>query len=437
VALPRLTTSHPDLIRYEGTRAYVDLHPGQTEAMDATERFVFIYAGTGGGKTSFLPWWLEREIRRTADPRGGTNDYLAATASYDLFKLKFLPEMLKVFEQILRLARFWSGSKILELADPSGTFWAKTADSPMWGRIILRSAQAEGGLESSTARAVVLDECGMDDFRVDHWEAVQRRLSLSQGRVLGATTLYNRGWTKSEIWDRWRRGEKDYRVINFPSYMNPRFPRAEFERMEAILPRWKMNMFYRGLFDVPEGLIYQPFDSEIDVCDDFEIPADWPRWGALDFGGVNTGAICIAERPSDKHLFLAHEYLAGGKTTAQHAAHLLGWSCRGWWGGAASEDQWRREFAAAGMPVAPPLTPDVEVGIQSVYAVLAQHHLTVMRSCRRWLDEVGTYARKTDKAGQTTEAIQDKQKFHLMDCTRYLLGTIRRPAGEIQVVRLG
>jgi hypothetical protein len=219
--------------------------------------------------------------------------------------------------------------------------------------------------------------------------------------------------------------------------MNPRFPRAEFERMEAILPRWKMNMFYRGLFDVPEGLIYQPFDSEIDVCDDFEIPADWPRWGALDFGGVNTGAICIAERPVDKHLFLAHEYLAGGKTTAQHAAHLLGWSCRGWWGGAASEDQWRREFAAAGMPVAPPLTPDVEVGIQSVYAVLAQHHLTVMRSCRRWLDEVGTYARKTDKAGQPTEAIADKATFHLMDCTRYLLGTIRRPEGEIQVVRLG
>jgi hypothetical protein len=89
------------------------------------------------------------------------------------------------------------------------------------------------------------------------------------------------------------------------------------------------------------------------------------------------------------------------------------------------------------MPVAPPLTPDVEVGIQSVFAVLAQHHMTVFRDCRRWLDEVGTYARKTDKAGQPTEAIQDKQTFHLMDCTRYLLGTIRRPEGDIQVVRLG
>ena len=434
----RTAARRPDLVHIDGSQAFVDLHPGQAEAYHAPERFIFIYAGAQSGKTSFLPWWLEREIRLTADPSGVGNDYLAVTASYDLFKLKFLPEMLRVFEQVLRRGRFWSGPKLLELADPAdGRFWAKTVDKPMWGRIILRSAQSEGGLESSTARAAVLDECGMDEFRLEHWEAVQRRLSLAQGRVLGATTLYNLGWTKTEVYDRWRRSEPDYRVVNFPSYMNPAFPRSEYDRMEAILPRWKMNMFYRGQFDVPEGLIYQPFNTEIDTCDDFEIPATWPRYGGLDFGGVNTGGVCAAERPEDKHLFLCREYLAGGQTTRQHAGTLLSWSCRTWFGGAPSEDQWRREFSASGMPVIEPLTADLEVGIAAVYAVLAQHQMTVFRSCRRWLDEVGTYARKTDKSGQPTEQIADKQTFHLMDATRYLLGSIRRPAPGISVVRLG
>lgn len=438
MVLARTAALRPDLLHVDGAKAFVDLHPGQAEAYHAPERFIFIYAGAQSGKTSFLPWWLEREIRLTADPSGAGNDYLAVTASYDLFKLKFLPEMLRVFEHVLRRARFWSGPKILELIDPTeNRFWAKTVDSPMWGRIILRSAQAEGGLESATARAAVLDECGQDEFRLEHWEAVQRRLSLGLGRVLGATTLYNLGWTKTEIWDRWRRGETGYRVVNFPSYMNPAFPRAEFDRMEAILPRWKMNMFYRGLFDVPEGQIYAPFDTQVDTCDDFEIPASWPRYGGLDFGGVNTGAICIAERPEDKHLFLCREYLAGGATTAGHAGVLLRWSARQWFGGSPSEDQWRREFAAAGMPVVQPLTPDLEVGIAAVYAVLAEHNLTVLRSCKRWMDEVGTYARQTDKSGQPTDKIADKQTFHLMDATRYLLGSIRRPQAPVQVVRLG
>ena len=66
-------------------------------------------------------------------------------------------------------------------------------------RIVLRSANAEGGLESLTGKAAVLDECGQDDFTLEAWEAIQRRLSLSRGRVLGGTTPYNLGWLKTQI----------------------------------------------------------------------------------------------------------------------------------------------------------------------------------------------------------------------------------------------
>lgn len=430
------TTSQRDLARLDDEGGvHVRFHPGQERAWNSQARFVFIFAGTQGGKTSFIPWWLNREIDRTASPQG-ENDYLAATASYDLFKLKFLPEMRKVFEDYLHKGRYWSGSKVIELCDSKGVFWATTADDRMWGRIILRSAQAEGSLESATAKAAVLDECGQDEFRVEHWEAVQRRLSLNQGRVLGATTLYNRGWVKSQVYDPWRAGSKTVEVVSFPSYENPSFPREEYDRMALVLPKWKLNMFYRGEFDIPEGLIYQPFDSVVDTCDPFPIPADWLRWGGADFGGVNQAGVCFAERP-DGHLFLTQEYLEGNRTAKDHAVEMATWRCKRWWGGAPSEDQWRREFGACGLPILRPVTGDVEVGIDIVYGVMAEKSMTVFKSCTRWLDEVGTYSRKLDKAGQPTEVIAEKETFHLLDATRYVLGSIRRRGGKAKVVRLG
>src|SRR6476661_7239970 len=112
----------------------LNLHPGQARAWRSARRIIAVLAGTQSGKTSYLPWWLWREIGRK-----GAGDYLAVTGSYDLFKLKFLPTMREVFEHILRCGRYWASDRILELADPAtGKFRANRADDPMWGRIILR-----------------------------------------------------------------------------------------------------------------------------------------------------------------------------------------------------------------------------------------------------------------------------------------------------------
>ena len=132
----------PTLYRVEGGKVVLTPHYGQSKVWQSLARYVFMIAGTQGGKTSFGPWWLWRETQLR-----GQGDYIAATASYDLFKLKMLPEMRQVFEHTLGIGRYWSGDKVIELRDPTtGEFWADKADDEMWGRIILRSAAAEGGL---------------------------------------------------------------------------------------------------------------------------------------------------------------------------------------------------------------------------------------------------------------------------------------------------
>ena len=430
------TTSNTGLIKYEGETVYIDTHKYQWRALNSLARFIFILAGTMGGKTSFLPWWLNQEIDNTADPRG-QNDYLAVTSSFDLFKLKFLPEMKLVFEQILHRGRYWTGLKVIELCDPDGVFWAEHADDIMWGRIILRSAQSEGGLESSAAKAAILDECGQDEFRIDSWEAIQRRLSLYQGRVCAGTTLYNRGWVKSEIYDRWKAGDPTYEVIQFPSYENPSFPKEEYDRVASILPKWKLNMFYRGEFDIPEGLIYSNFDNQRHASlDPFPIPDDWMRYSFHDFGGVNMAALAVAENPETKQLIVVDEYHEGHKTTKQHAAEFKKWKPKRSIGGAWSEDQERLEFGAVGLPILKPSIKEVEVGIDRVFAQFANDGILIFKTCNKIIDELGTYSREMDRDGQPTEKIKDKQKFHLADCLRYGVATLRAEHGKMKVRRL-
>lgn len=398
-------------------RYRLNLHRGQKRAYYSEARFTFVLAGSQAGKTSFGPWWLVKQIE---EKKGG--DYLAVTASYDLFKLKMLPEMLEVFKVKTRMGRYWSGERVIELADlETGRFWANRSDDPMWGRIILRSAQSEGGLESATAKAAWLDECGQDDFRLESWEAVQRRLALAEGPVLGTTTLYNVGWLKTEVYDRWADGDADYRVIQFPSTINPAFPPPEFERMRRILPDWKFKMFYLGQFARPAGLVYEAFDEGM-LEDPFPIPQAWPRVVGIDFGGANLAIVWLARDPAGVwHLY--DESLSGELTTVEHASRLAA-KMRGLEdvtvvGGSPSESQERRDWQAAGVFVKQPPVGDLEPGIDRGIQLMKEGRFRLSRTCRGMRDELGTYRRKLDEQGRPTEAIVDKNAFHRLDAYRY------------------
>jgi Terminase large subunit, T4likevirus-type, N-terminal len=400
-------------------------HPGQLRAWEATARIIAVLAGSQGGKTSFGPWWLAREVQR----RGG-GDYIAATSTYDLFKLKMLPALRDCFEERLRIARYWSGDRILELCDPAtGQYLARRADDRMWGRIILRSAESGGGLESATARAAWLDEAGQDAFDLDIYDAVRRRLSLSRGRLLLTTTLYNFGWLKTQIYDR-ARSDPDIQVIQFDSIENPQFPKAEYDERQRTMPRWRFNMAYRGLYERPAGLIYDSFLPDLHTRPRFPIDPEWQRYCGLDFGGVHTAAVFFAEDPASKQLYLYREYLEGGKASKEHATDLLDGEPMVPFtvGGSKSEGQWRREFGMGGLAVKSPDISDVEVGIDRVYGAFRRNEIIIFEDCTGTIDELHSYSRKLDANGEPTEEIADKAKYHRLDALRYIVGRIRRGA---------
>lgn len=414
----------------DGGGIALDLHEGQALCLASMSRFTFYIAGTQSGKTSFGPWWLWREIYGAPGFEGrGPGDYLAVTATYDLFKLKMLPELRQVFETLLGLGRYWAGDKVLEMRPPGGTFLAKSANDPMWARIILRSAESDGGLESSSALAAWLDECGQDSFTVDTLDAVRRRLSLSRGRILGTTTPYNLGYLKTEVVDRWKEGDPDIRVITMPSTVNPSFPLEEFEDARKRMPDWKFQMFYMGQLTRPAGMIYSDYRDEPRVqgghlVADFTIPPEWPRYVGVDFGAVNTATIWAAVDPVTGVSYLYRETLGGDQTTAGHCSAFLaaaeGENLDVVFGGAPGEQQQRWDWGAHGVAVQRPYVADVEIGIDRTIELLRTRRLFVFESLRGLRSELGSYARVVDANGVVTDKIKDKQTYHRLDALRYV-----------------
>lgn len=389
--------------------------------------------------TSFGPWWMMREIQRTSSPKG-PNDYLAVTSTFPLLRLKMLPEFLRVFQTTLKMGRWWAADKIFELADPKTGKTADRSSEPMWGRVIFGSAKNADSLEAATAKAAWLDEAGQDQFGVDAWEAILRRLSLARGRALISTTLYNFGWLKQLIYDPWERGERDdVDIIQFESIMNPMFPPEEFERARRDLPIWKFNMQYRGIYSRPAGMIYDSFNEGLCALrEPIDIPPAWPLYVGVDFGGVNMAAVFMAENPENGALYIFDEYLQGEKSIEQHAEafkKVVGNRPIMWVGGAKPEDQWRWEFREHGVPLIPPPISEVEVGIARVYAYHKYNKIFVFPNCKRYLDEKGRYSRKLDELNQPTEEIENKNKFHMMDAERVLVSAIyqlrNRVGGEV------
>lgn len=404
------------------------LHAGQMAALHCLARIILVLAGTQGGKTSFGPVWLLAEMQKC-----GPGDYIAASVSYPLFRLKMLPELRRLFCDEYK----WNYSKSDRvITSPDGAY-----------RIILLSAATDGGLESATAKAAWLDEWGQDTVGIEHFEAVKRRVALNSGRILITTTPYNLGWLKVNVYDQWKGGNPRYAVVNFRSIDNPAFPIAEYEAARAEMPDWRFRMFYNGEFTKPAGLIYSDYEDSYathqpvvmytnempgpgryvsggNLVRPFRIPDHWLRYVGADFGDVNTAMLWIAEDPVTHHLYAYREMHGVTQTYAEHARDSLAYGepVAVWRGGAASEDEIRGTWQEAGVAMALPLIQDVEPGIDRGIGLFKTRRLFVFDTLVMFRSQLGTYSRELDDAGEPTRKISSKAKYHVLDAYRYIAG---------------
>ncbi len=443
---PAVRKQHKELIEVEGDTLRFNFHFGQWRAWESRARDVAVVAGNQSGKTSFGPIWLWREIQLR-----GPGDYAVVTPTFTLLEVKALPEFKRLFEQILGLGKYVASPirKFTFSAEGALRTFGYVPEVPV--HVYFGYAEDPDSLESGTYKAVWADEAGQKKFKRESFEALRRRLSIFQGRMLITTTPYfEGGWLRTEIFDKAKAGDPSVEVVNFPSNINPAYPQEEFETARRDLPSWKFNLFYLGLLDKPAGLIYDCFDAnnkEI-VRPRVPLPDHWKRYLGLDFGGVNTAGLFLAEEPNTPRLWAYREYHAGGRTAAEHTKYLL--EGEGKYGaepmvpfavgGSKSEGQWRLEFQRGGyvdgrrvpgLAVLEPDISDVFLGIQRVYGAHKREEIIVFDDLHMYLDQKATYSYKLDDRGNVVEPkqIEDKATFHLMDGERYIVGYLKR--GEV------
>ncbi len=386
----------------------LNLHPAQLKAWDSKKRIVAMLVGTQGGKTCFGADWLKREIEECGD-----GDYLVVTATYPLLEKKLEGVFLDTFRDLYNLGAYNQSKKIFQYHN-----------SPT--RILICSATNPESIESATAKAAWLDEAGQEQFRHGTWDAVLRRLSLFRGRILITTTLYEWGWLKNEIYDKWEKGDENIEVIQADSLVNPAFPKKEYYERKKSMPSWKFDLFYRGIFTKPAGLIYDAFNESACLIKRRELPFEWNRYVGMDFGTVTTAAMFYAVEPTTGNFFAYREYVAGGKSAAEHAEELKmlsqGERITKIVGGAKVEAAWRESFTNAGWRVLEPAIKDVEVGIDKVYAFHKANKLFVFDDLEEYIRQKQSYSRKIDSDNQPIpNTIQDKERYHLMDAERYII----------------
>jgi hypothetical protein len=415
----------------------IDKNPGQVKAWLSTRRIVAMIAGSQGGKSSFGPHWLDREIQEK-----GPGDYLVVAANFPLLDKALLPSFLDLFWDEspygLRYGDWQPSRKVFEFWKEPGVCGAKGSKKRAVlfpgerTRIIFASATNPEALESMTAKAAWLDEAGQKQFRRQAWEAVLRRVAVNRGRVLITTTPYGSGWLKTDIYDAWKNGDKDIDVIQYSSLDNPAFPLESYEYARRTMPEWKFNMFHRGLFSTPAGLIYDCFDGATQVVEGIKVGDDWPLYAGHDFGTSHMAALFIAQDPKTGYFYVTDEYLEGGKATIEHVRTwqeiTKGKKVVKRLGGAHHEEGWRGDFTQAGWRIDEPLENGVEAGIQKVYELFKTHRIFVSRSCPILIDELQTYSRELDDNSKPTDKIDNKEQYHTLDALRYAMSDFR-PVG--------
>lgn len=388
----------------------VDPHSGQMDILTATQRYIAAIAGTGGGKTSLGCIWLAQEIQK--NPSG---DFLVVSPNFRMLSRVVIPMLTDLFIKTLHCA---------EHRKVEGVFLLETG-----GRILLGSADKPLSLEGAHVHAVWLDEAGQMDALV--WDVSQRRVGLTQGRILITTTPYAWNWLKFEVTDRFDAGDTEYYVKRYSSIMNPSYSKSEYEKQKAKLPAWKFSMFYDGQWAKPEGLIYEV--SPENIIEPFDVPDTWPWRVGLDWGvNAPTAAVWVAESP-EGIFYAADEFERSGLMPDESALMVMEQTAQRkvitWMGDGAGIGSvvWIEKFRNAGMPVRGSRATVIS-RIMATSSLFREGRLRVFRTCRNLLGEIGGYSWKMRKiGGQDREIIDEprKENDHLCLAAGTMIATAR------------
>jgi len=386
------------------------LLPGQAALLtDFDSPILAAIAGTGGGKTMLLYWWLHS--RMEAYPG---NTWGLAEPTYNMLSKVILessdpdrPSLIQYFKNVGHHPDYHAVDKILYTD---------------YGKVYLGSADRPDSMQGAALKGYGLDEAGQ--MALLAFETATQRVSMMRGQLMLSTTPYNLGWLLTGV--KQKAGTSGIHVETWRSIDRPGFPRESYEHAKQILPSWRFRMLYDAEFERPAGVIYYMFDENVCLIDRFPIPREWLIYVGHDFGPDNPAALFYAQDPATGQFYLFDEYLPGAGVSVNERVVAFKEKTQGYnvlrrVGGSHTEEENRQAYNAHGWVITEPKINRVEPQIDKVIGMHQLNKIMVFRDMGHYLDEKRTFSRELDDENQPIARIENESKFHLMACERYLM----------------
>jgi len=371
----------------------------QHRVLESSAPYTGIIGGTGTGKTYFAPLWL---YTRMVQHPG--YEWIVSSPTYNML-------MRNPWKYINRQ---WKERKIKFHPNKSGD-GGPTIETPH-GTVYFISAETPDRMQGIHAKGIIGDEAGL--YPRLWYETAIQRLSLNSGQMMLITTPYGLNWLKTDCFDPFLSGDKDFYFETPASYQNPKYPLEEIARAKRKLPDWKFRMMYLGQFVKPAGLIY----PEYQTVDPFPIPEDWTIGRGLDFGFNHPTAIPLIAEAPDGTFYVIDDFKRSGLTLDSLYGILSERTVHDTYADYAQKQD-LETLRARGLDIRY-ADKAVLPGILYLSELLRTGRLKVFSTCKHLIDELNTYAWATDRNEQMTDAPNKKAgNDDLLDALRYYLYT--------------
>lgn len=219
-----------------------------------------------------------------------------------------------------------------------------------------------------------------------------------------------------------RRGYEAYQA---GTHDNPTLPKDYVDRLRSYTGVY-YERYVLGRWTGMEGLVYSSFNEQHCRIPRFEIPENWLYYSGHDFGGANPAAIFYAADKDTGIFYAWQEYLpGGGRSIYEHVQEFkritAGKNVIKRAGGSHQEDEIRQGYTAQGWPIVEPvMSNSVSAGVQRVFGMHSDNKIYVFDDLTHYLREKLSYS-YSKQDGLTTDVIEHKNRFHLMDAERSIL----------------
>ncbi|UCC97177.1 MAG: terminase family protein [Phycisphaerales bacterium] len=269
------------------------------------------------------------------------------------------------------------------------------------------------------------EQCKSDSEGI--WTEIQARLMDKNGfSAQSMTPIIPQLWLEERISALPETDEVFYADLN--DNRKSRGGYIDDAEIDSLIAQWPVEIQetrIKGYFASFIGAVYKTFNRRIHVIEPFEIPADWPRYRAIDFGYNNPFACLWLARDKDRRWYVYAEHYQARETLAYHAERIKQISgkerYRCTWADHDAQDC--RELKEQGVATTP-AKKGVHLGIEAVQSALkvqgdGRPRLFIFKNCRNTVKEVAGY--KWAEGTETRDAKDEPMKVndHTCDCLRY------------------